>query len=144
MKTTLENKVRAIKALAPRISAILEEAQKLYVSQIHIGTPRKRMIGTNSDLTTDGIEHGLGIYTDRKKAWGGHWFDEGCGYPYAFGIEGGGYSGYGLEINAEGEIVRGMPDKYGSAEGKMQYLLDNFDDYEKKFYDFASKHGINK
>lgn len=135
---TLTEKVNAIKALAPRIRAMLDIAQEWHSKQIHIGNPIKDAIGTRSDLTTDGIHHGIGIYTDRRKVWGRNWFADGCGYPYAFGIEGGGASGYGLEINAEGEIVRGMPDEYGSAEKKMQYLIDNFDEYEARFYSFAN------
>lgn len=134
----LMKKVNAIKALAPRIANMLDIAQSLWENKIRIGKPITEALGmTRSDLTTDGINHTMGFYTDRKKVWGEHWLSTECGYPYAFGIEGGGYSGYGLEIDRNGNIVRGMPNRYGTAEDKMQWVIDHFDEFERKFYAYV-------
>lgn len=133
-RTRLNAKVMAINALGPRIKNMLDIAKTMWERRIPIGHKMPAMIGIHSDLVTDGIDHRLGFYVDSKREWS--LFDYRTGYPYAFGIEGGGCSGYGLEIDDKGIIVRGMPDRYGSAEDKMDYVIEHFDEFERKFYDY--------
>lgn len=124
-------KVIAIKSLATRIADLLDIAIELDEKGFPLGKQAKDWIKPQ-EFVTEGIEHGIGFYVRNHSHGNGY-----PKYPYAFGIEGGGYSGYGLEIDREGNIVRGMPDCYGSAEDKMQYVIDHFDDFERKFYEYV-------
>lgn len=134
-RESLDAKIEAIKALGQRIKDMLEVAQALWAKRIYIGNAKNGMCAIHSDLVTDGVDHRMGFYGDIKRAWRTH--DYRTAYPYAFGIEGGGYEGYGLEINADGDIVRGMPDRYGSAECKMDFVIEHFDEFERKFCDYV-------
>lgn len=126
-------RVSAIKALAPRIARLLEVGQALYDAGLPISPTNGASWEVNHkcQFITDEISHHLGFYIVPKSER--QWFHPELGRPRAIGLEGGGCSGYGLEISAEGEILRGMPNKFGSAEGKMVDFLNGFPTFERDF-----------
>lgn len=127
----INEKVMAINALGPRIKDMLDVAKEPDAKRFSLGKKASDWIKPQ-EFVTEGIEHRMGFYV-KQNAQGNGWPK----HPYAFGIEGGGYSGYGLEIDEKGTIVRGMPSRYGSAEGKMDYVIIHFDEVERKFYDYV-------
>lgn len=129
----LMRRVSAIKALAPRIARLLELGQALYDAGLPISPVNGSFtsFGYRAEFITDGINHHLGFYIEPKSER--QWFHPELGRPRTIGLEGGGCSGYSLEISAEGEILRGMPTRHGSAEGKMVQFLEGFPDFERDF-----------
>lgn len=126
-------RVSAIKALAPRIARLLELGQALYDARLPISPVNGSFtsFGYRAQFITDGVNHHLGFYIAPNSER--LWFHPELGRPRAIGLEGGGCSGYGLEISADGEILRGMPTCYGSAEGKMDAFLRDFPAFERDF-----------
>lgn len=126
----LAARVSAIKALAPRISRLLELGQALYTAGLPISPVRGgSMFSCNykCDFITDGINHHLGFYIAPKSER--QWFHPELGRPVAIGIEGGGCDGFSLEISAEGDIIKGIP----HAEGKMDIFIQRFPVFERDF-----------
>lgn len=130
----LAARVSAIKALAPRISRLLELGQALYTAGLPISPVRGGSMSSYNykcDFITDGINHHLGFYiaprSERK------WFHHELGRPVTIGIQGGGCDGFNLEISAEGEILQGMPNQFGSAERKMDDFVREFPAFERDY-----------
>lgn len=131
-------RVSAIKELAPRIARLLELGQALYSAGLPISPVRGYSYSSfdhKCDFITDGINHHLGFYIAPKSER--KWFHPELGRPIAIGMEGGGCDSFGLEISADGEILRGMPNKYGSAEGKMDAFVRQFPAFERDFLAFV-------
>lgn len=122
--------VDKIRGFAPRIKDILDIARTMYENRVYIGKPQKATIGYESEFVTNGITHRLGFYVDVKRTF--EHFNEAACFPYAIGIEGGGCSGCGLEVNENGEIVRGI-----SELKKLKEFVFEFDAFESEFYNYA-------
>ena len=130
----LMRRVSAIKALAPRIRLLIQLGQALYEAKLPISPVRGSgytSMNHKCDFITDGINHHLGFFIEPKSER--QWFHPELGRPCAIGIEGGGYSGFGLVVSPDGEILRGMPNQFGSAEGKMVEFVQGFDAFERDF-----------
>lgn len=130
----LDSYAKKIGALAPRIKDLLEVAQALHENRTYIGKPKCGMIGSYSEFVTDGIRHYLGFYVDMKKSF--EPMNTAAGYPYAFGIKGGGCDGKDLEVNERGEIVRGFACEFSTFD-KMKKLIKGFDNFEARFYAYV-------
>ena len=128
---------KQIKALAPRIKDMLDIAREMWLKRIPIGDKEPCIIGCLSSLFTDGIDHRLGFFANRSREWRA--LDLRTAYPYNFGIEGGGYAGCGLEIDEDGNVIRGGVGKWYEPQlGKIRSLLTNFDKFEQSFYNYIN------
>lgn len=130
----LDDYAKTIRDLAPRIKDLLEVAQAMHENRVYIGTPKRGMIGAYSEFVTDGIRHYLGFYVDMKRSFES--MNDAAGFPYAFGIEGGGCDGKSLEVNERGEIVRGFVYEFNTID-KMKKFIKGFPDFEKRFYAYV-------
>lgn len=121
---------KKFKELAPRIKEIITLCRALLENDFPIGRDGK--------LKTDGIRHNLGIYFERT--WNGLLF-------LNVGIAGGGCCGYDLAINENGELVKNPLDiivgardynvAYRDYVNKARQFVDDFDDFEQRFYDYV-------
>lgn len=119
-------KVKAIRALAPRIADMLDIAQHLYNKNIPIGKKRTLHVMPHSDeFVSSWWSHNLGFCYDSCKR-------PRVEYPMWFGFINGGAYGEDMCVDREGNIVRGRH-KYRD----MQIMLEQFDEFERKFYDYV-------
>lgn len=130
----LKGYAEKIKILAPRIKRLLDVAKKMHELRVYIGEPIKDIIGCRSSFVTDGIRHELGFFVDSKRSW--EHFNDSAAYPYAFGIKGGGADGCSVEVNEQGEIVRGYQYSYDTIK-KMKKIISEFYEFEERFYGYV-------
>lgn len=118
--------INAVKKLAPRIADMLDIAQHLYNKNIPIGKKRTLHGMQHSDeFVSSWWNHNLGFCYDSCKR-------PRVEYPMWFGFINGGAYGEDMCVDREGNIVRGSH-KYRN----MQIMLEQFDEFERKFYDYV-------
>jgi hypothetical protein len=74
------------------------------------------------EFEADGSVHDLGFVINRN------------GYLASIGTKGGGWDGANFEVNSKGVIISD-PDR--QFEYKCERFLKNFDDFEKRFYEYV-------
>lgn len=118
--------INAVKKLAPRIADMLDIAQHLYRKGIPIGKERTLHGMRHSDeFVSSWWSHNLGFCYDRSRKP----YEE---YPIWFGFINGGACGEDLCVDKDGNIVKGR-----AKDMDMQRMLEQFDEFERKFYDYV-------
>ena len=117
--------VSAIKTLAPRISDMLDIAQHLYAKGISIG-PKRTLHGSehSDEFISSWWSHNFGFCYNRGT--------EPREYPIWIGFINGGACGVDMCVDRDGNIVKGCRNFMD-----MQSMLKQFDEFERKFYDYV-------
>lgn len=122
----------SFRALAPRIKQLLDVAKEMQRNGFTLGQ-MKGYPTAFPEFETDWWNHKLGFFcTDndvrprrRKNA-------------YAIGCMGGGACGEDLKIDENGEVVSGIWESRGKWKyHEIQYVLREFNDFERRFYDYV-------
>jgi len=133
----LEGMAERIRALKPRIQEILETANAAREAGIELGKKGMYSRGTDPDVfETEGIYHRVGVMPNWKLGRRGD-----KGYSY-MGVENGGANGV-YNFITDGVFVGGIHEdrynkvtEYPDFEYDMNKFLNNFDDYETRFYNY--------
>ena len=137
----IEKLSRDIKALAPRISALLAVAQELFASRIPFGhVIESGVYEGKEEFVTDGIFHSIGFVVK--------YFDGYYHSPKEIGIEGGGCCGHDFYVDCKGDIVESSIMRFGMKKsyqydpasdfiGKASGFIRSFDEFERKFYKYV-------
>lgn len=142
-----EENLENIKKLGERISKMWDIAQTLLDNGFPLGETISDICGFKHwTLETDGFYHGIGFVVKRP-------FGNVRGQIVSFGIEGGGYSGSDFFVNKNGDAL--LPEKtfgedsdgyvgrivpvflVSSITSKAREFVMMFDEYERKFYEYA-------
>lgn len=132
--------IEKIKALGGRIAKMWDIAQALLNNGFGIGDRKSYWNGSYNELETEGWFHRLGFYVDYGRVTG-------------FGVCGGGVYLESVFANRDGEVYINMNKAHYNTYSNtyatvwdyphyrevMHYIIDNFDDYERKFYDYAER-----
>lgn len=132
--------VEELKRLAPRIAKMWDVANALIKNGFRLGTAREWVGIKYYSLESDMQYHCLGFAVE-------------CNTISGFGIVGGGCCGMSILLDTNGQIKREInwnELKHNYHTGKSYYnyenpdivdkiskILDGFDEYEKRFYEFA-------
>lgn len=133
------SKLDKVKELAPRISKMWDVAQALISNGFRLGDVKYRAGSEYYTLESDGTCHWLGFVINGNVVKG-------------FGIVGGGCCGKSLVCDKKGEFGINMETTYACGDLSVKYypaweyphyvsklneIVCGFDDYERKFYEFA-------
>jgi hypothetical protein len=135
----------AIKALKDRINEMIVLADAMVENKISFGgdyVSNGLRFGDNFEI--DGIDHRLGFVFEYQTGRG-----RDINYrlrTLGIGIEGGGYDGYDILIDRNGDIIknplkyaiglRAKEDAYHDFCNKAKRVLQAFDGFEQKFYNY--------
>lgn len=127
-----------LKQFAPRINELMQLAMELLKNDIPLGKRYKDLVFYKDEFVTEGIHHRLGFYFK---------YENGRRYLLGIGIEGGGCCGHDLAVNTNGTIIKNPLDiiigcrdyekAYTDFCGKCQDFLEEFDEFEKKVFDYV-------
>lgn len=125
-----------IKALASRISQLIDIAVALRQNDIPLGAKEKDIIGYKESLKTDGWAHKLGFFYEYRN---------GEEHFYGIGIRGGGCCGGDLAVDADGYMIKRINPYYSSYQydgyydycNKCKQFLNDFDAFEKRVYEYV-------
>ena len=101
-----------ILTLSTRIASLIEIGNALVTNNLQCGSFR-----------ANGLSHKLGLYCKGKNVVG-------------LGIVGGGYCGEDFAVNAQGAFIE-HPSKLLDYVGKCEQFLEEFDDFEKKLFEYV-------
>lgn len=133
------SKLDKVKELAPRISKMWDVAQALISNGFRLGDVKHWAGFKHYTLESDSMYHWLGFVIDGSVVNG-------------FGIVGGGCCGKSLVCGRDGEFNLDMSRseyyngrgslpvwEYPDYVGKLNEIVYGFDDYERKFYEYAER-----
>ena len=133
---TIEYYKNAIKSLASRLAELIKIGDALIENGISFGKRTKAIIGYDEEFITNGITHKLGFYFKYSKD---------NSPMIGIGIKGGGCCGRDLAVNKEGDMVVKIDPHYHSYMyfgfndycNKCKQFLENFDEFEKRVYEYV-------
>ena len=135
-KEDFDKKLETIKGLGERISKMWNVAQALLDNGFRIGEDVYNYgLEPYHTLETDGWNHWIGFCVRNKDV---QWF----------GIAGGGCCGHDFKIDKNGNtlidknIIYGRRYKYfedGNNKRHLNRILEEFEEYERKFYEYVEK-----
>lgn len=135
------NKLEKVKELAPRISKMWDVAQALISNGFRLGDVKYWVDFKHYTLESDATYHWLGFVINGNVVKG-------------FGIVGGGCCGKSLVCDKKGEFGIDMEIEYACGDLSVKYypaweyphfidkldkILYGFDEYERKFYEYAER-----
>lgn len=144
-KEIFASRLEAFKTLSPRINKVWDVANALRHNGFKLGDEDCNGLG---NFETDGIYHRLGFYYKGNPYWGLIPID-------GFGIQGGGCDGSSVYMDRYANIFwcGGILDvntinnldyrvsipayDCGHINGKLVKILNGFDEFERKFYEYA-------
>lgn len=132
--------IEKIKALGGRIAKMWDIAQALLDNGFRIGDRKSYWNGSYNELETEGWFHHLGFYVNNGRVTG-------------FGVCGGGVNLESVFANRNGEVYINMNKAHYNTYSETYYtaweyphyrevmhrIIDRFDEYERKFYDYAER-----
>ena len=146
MNDNVARYTKAIKGLKNRLNEMFKVADEMVANRIRFGGVRIHLGMESGDIfETNGIDHNLGFYFEYKKGWGRRLHAR-IGV-LGIGIEGGGCCGNNIMIDRNGDIIKNplshviglwtYDDAYHDFCGKASRFLKEFDEFERKFYDYV-------
>ena len=126
---------RHIKNIAPRIKELMKVGHALLNNNLAFGKQTKALIGYDEEFITNGITHKLGFFFQ---------FARDNSPLLGIGIKGGGCCGQDLAVDENGDMVVKIDPHYHSYRyfgfddycGKCEQFLDDFNDFEKRVYEY--------
>jgi hypothetical protein len=121
-------------------------ADEMVANRIRFGGAHIHLGMESGDVfETNGIDHNLGFYFEYEKGYGRS-FSHRLGV-LGIGIAGGGCCGSDIMIDRNGDIIKNpldyviglwtSLDAYNDFCGKTSRFLKEFDEFERKFYDYV-------